>query len=82
MDYHFMPFERNGELNFSAVYVNYKNGRFKSHIEDIITWRILIQKLQMIYQFDQQLKCYSSMLRSQHKNNFSFDDIFELVKMN
>ena len=35
----------------------------------------------MIYQNDQQIKGCLAMLSSQHDNNFSFDVIFEMVKM-
>ena len=35
----------------------------------------------MILQLDQQLKGYSSISKSPNEDNFSFDVIFELVKM-
>ena len=41
----------------------------------------MTQKLCLIAQSDQQLKECLDMLRSQHETNFSFDVIFELVKM-
>ena len=41
----------------------------------------MIQKLQVIHQFDHQLKCYPSMLKLQQGNNFYFDVIFEMVEM-
>ena len=41
----------------------------------------MTQKLCLIAHNDQQLKGCLAMLSSQHETNFSFDVIFELVKM-
>ena len=41
----------------------------------------MTKKLCLIAQNDQQLKGCLDMLISQHDNNFSFDVIFEMVKM-
>ena len=41
----------------------------------------MTQKLCLIAQNDQKLKGFLAMLRSQHETNFSFDVIFEMVKI-
>ena len=41
----------------------------------------MTQKLCLIAQNDHQLKGCLDMLSSQHETNFSFDVLFELVKM-